>query len=165
MLTLTPINLKTANGVVVLSVPYTDQSPWPAVADGKGWTLVSVERNPTGDPSVADYWRPSANIHGSPFSDDPNYVDAVEALSLNESIFQAYPNPNRGVLHLHFDEQAGNLQLELFSISGTRCFSTVVNQGDSMLSLESLGLNPGVYLLKGKQGTKQYWVKLIYSGN
>jgi hypothetical protein len=62
------ITLKDQAGNTVVSVSYDDENGWPISADGRGDSLVLV--NPAGDPHDPRNWRASANIHGSPGSDE-----------------------------------------------------------------------------------------------
>jgi hypothetical protein len=71
------IVLKTAGDDVVISFTYSDMAPWPTEPDGGGYSLVSVERNPTGDPNYHDYWTVSKNLNGSPFADDDSSLFMV----------------------------------------------------------------------------------------
>ncbi|MBN1130097.1 MAG: lamin tail domain-containing protein [Chitinispirillaceae bacterium] len=80
-----------------LSFTYNDKSPWPVLADGEGWSLVSDSPNPTGDPDNASYWRSSFKQHGSPGKDDPNIIVVNEVLTHTdppqEDAIELY-NPN-----------------------------------------------------------------------
>ncbi len=63
------ITLSTAAAGIVFSFTYNDVAPWPAAADGSGYSLVpkaSVYQSSSG----LD-WRASAAVHGSPGADDP----------------------------------------------------------------------------------------------
>ncbi|MGB0386237.1 MAG: PA14 domain-containing protein [Ardenticatenaceae bacterium] len=66
------ITLSDPNDNVILSVTYDDDqaSGWPMEADGEGYSLASVERDPTGDPNQPAYWQASRQIDGSPADDD-----------------------------------------------------------------------------------------------
>lgn len=65
------IEISDAQGNVVISVTYSDESPWPTSADGLGFSLVPVDPNPKNDQNEFFYWRASSNIGGSPRTDDP----------------------------------------------------------------------------------------------
>jgi hypothetical protein len=55
---------------VIIDIRYDDQDPWPFEADGMGYSLVSSEPAPTGNPNEPSYWKASSKIHGSPGKDD-----------------------------------------------------------------------------------------------
>lgn len=65
------------SGGKIDSVEYSDKSPWPALADGDGYSLV-----PAADGAArTDAWRASFAIHGSPGKDDPAGVVINEVLT------------------------------------------------------------------------------------
>jgi hypothetical protein len=64
-----------------LQVRYGDQSPWPAAADGGGYTLVPQTTDLSGDPTTAGYWRCAFHRNGSPGADDPGVVYINEVLT------------------------------------------------------------------------------------
>jgi hypothetical protein len=65
------ITLSTALGGVIFSFTYGDRAPWPAAADGNGFTLVLI--NPGSNPNLGNpaSWRASTNPGGSPGGADP----------------------------------------------------------------------------------------------
>ena len=70
------------SGGTILSVVYSDNPPWPAAADGNGFSLV---------PNGAIYnsgdghnWHASANIGGSPGADDP--AVSIPGILINEAL-------------------------------------------------------------------------------
>jgi hypothetical protein len=64
------LRLTTALLNTVLSVTYSDTTPWPLAADGFGFSLVPSGDLP-GEESNPLHWRASANPGGSPGADDP----------------------------------------------------------------------------------------------
>lgn len=88
--------LASALGGTVFSFDYNDTAPWPASADGHGFSL--VPRNPNANPRMtrAENWRASAFPGGSPGADDPE--PSVPPIYINElspelDIVELY-NPN-----------------------------------------------------------------------
>ncbi|MBN1672653.1 MAG: lamin tail domain-containing protein [Kiritimatiellae bacterium] len=75
------IALLDCEGRTVTSVRYNDKAPWPAAADGDGFSLVPVDEN--ADPDDPGNWRASNLIGGSPGrTDGPAcHVVVSEALS------------------------------------------------------------------------------------
>ena len=57
-------------GATVLSVTYGDAAPWPAAADGEGFSLVPVNQVAPFDPDDPANWRASAVSLGSPGATD-----------------------------------------------------------------------------------------------
>jgi hypothetical protein len=60
-----------ANGAPLFSVQYDTRPPWPASADGAGFSLVPTNPNLNPAPDNPVNWRASASIGGSPGADDP----------------------------------------------------------------------------------------------
>lgn len=65
------LTLVHAIGTPIFSVNYGTRPPWPASADGTGFSLVPVNPTFNPDPNNAANWRASAAIGGSPGVDDP----------------------------------------------------------------------------------------------
>ena len=74
------IGLTHALGGSVLAATYNDTAPWPAAADGSGFT--AVPRTTTYNSDDGSYWRASAALHGSPGTDDP--PSNIPSLVVNE---------------------------------------------------------------------------------
>ncbi|MEO7955822.1 MAG: lamin tail domain-containing protein [Fibrobacteria bacterium] len=64
--------------VTIDSVEYSDQTPWPALADGDGYSLVPASWNGAGHASA---WRASFQTHGSPGKEDLKGVFVNEVLA------------------------------------------------------------------------------------
>ncbi len=62
------IRLRNATDSVIVSCYYFADSTWQLGPEALGRSLVNV--NPTGDPDIADHWRASSTIGGSPGADD-----------------------------------------------------------------------------------------------
>lgn len=157
--------LTDAAGKEVLSFTYDDHFPWPEEADGDGYTLTSVERNPTGDPNYFGYWTLSTTLNGSPFADDYQYsgIDASE-LAANQD-FLVYPNPSSGYVIIkatHDDVSAGNrFRVKLYTINGTLVYESMIADM-TMINLSGLGIQPGMILIKIESDQEIRTEKLIY---
>lgn len=64
----------------IASVEFSNQGPWPAQADGGGFSLVPVTTDP-GLSGLSGIWRSSFEIHGSPGKDDPSVAMVSEVSS------------------------------------------------------------------------------------
>lgn len=73
----------------LLSIDYRDTPPWPAAADGHGFSLVPRLTNPTGASDNGQDWRASANKGGSPGADDP--TPTIPPILINEVIANPIP--------------------------------------------------------------------------
>lgn len=92
------ITLAHATGAPIFTVTYGDAPPWPASADGAGFSLVPVQPNVNPDPNNPANWRASADAGGSPGADDP--VLAVPVVWINEVLTHTDP-PAVDAIELH----------------------------------------------------------------
>ncbi|MDX1952619.1 MAG: lamin tail domain-containing protein [Verrucomicrobiota bacterium] len=70
-----------AAGQPIMRFSYGDQAPWPAAADGVGFSLVSRSPSFNSDPTNPANWRASSAIGGSPGRDDPSAGTAPVVIS------------------------------------------------------------------------------------
>jgi hypothetical protein len=90
------LTLVTATGGAVLSVDYDDDPPWPAAADGSGYSLVPKGVKYNSSDGVD--WRTSANVHGSPKADDP--AVNIAPILINEALTNS-ASPLRDTIELY----------------------------------------------------------------
>jgi hypothetical protein len=150
-----------SNGNEIINFQYFDIDPWATGPDGGGFTLSSVMRNPTGNPNDYSYWKASSVYNGSPFADDPGIADSKEELQLTGNSIVLYPNPTKGILYLKVDAVISDGSIEVYTLSGTRIFESVIN-GNSMIDLNMLNINPGIYLIKIQFAGRNSVHKVIY---
>lgn len=138
-----------------LSVSYSDDAPWPELADGPGYSLVPTETNPTGDPSDPAYWMLSYdNGCGSPGTDDPASVSAnfTTSLTSSKALLKIYPNPNTGIFYLQLNLiDNSDLTIEVYDNIGNLVLSKNegnVNQLNSQINL--VNHPSGMYLVRVK---------------
>jgi hypothetical protein len=81
------LTLRNASGTAVFSVRYNDASPWPAPADGGGYSIVAASPNANPNPDDATNWRKSSDLGGSPGADDPSIPTPV--IRINELLANA----------------------------------------------------------------------------
>lgn len=87
-----------AAGAPLFSVEYKDKPPWPAAADGIGFSIVSCAQNSNPDPDDPLNWRASTRIGGSPGADDP--PTAVPPVVINECLTHSEP-PDLDAIELY----------------------------------------------------------------
>ncbi|MBX3732946.1 MAG: lamin tail domain-containing protein [Verrucomicrobiae bacterium] len=87
-----------ATGGTAFDITYGDRPPWPAAADGTGFSL--VPRNPSANPDPSDsaHWRASTRPGGSPGADDP--VLEVPAVLITELLAHT-DSPDVDAVELH----------------------------------------------------------------
>jgi hypothetical protein len=83
-------------GTNVFSFSYDNNVPWPITPDGYGFSLVRA--NLTGGPDSSSSWRPSANLGGSPGTDDP--APSIPPIVINEILTHTDP-PQLDAIELH----------------------------------------------------------------
>lgn len=76
------LTLVHADGKPVFSVSYGTRLPWPPLADGEGFSLVSANPSLNPAPDDARNWRASTLVGGSPGADDPSPL--VPPIFVNE---------------------------------------------------------------------------------
>jgi len=155
--------LTDASGKEIFSFTYFDRSPWPEEADGAGYSLVSAEENPTGDPNHPGYWKASSLLDGSPFESEREALLAEEKVAApTDSDVQVYPNPASRYIRVSagssFRDQ--NVQVSCYDLTGRRVFCRVVPSG-STIDLQSLALNERMYLVHIVAGGETFQRKLI----
>ncbi len=117
------IVLKAAAGDTVIQMRYDDRSPWPTEPDSMGFSLVSRDFDPAGDPDDPAYWRTSVHVHGSPGRDDDG-TSAAEGLGTEPEqfgLFRNYPNPfNPRTALSYVLTGRGRVTLTVYDASGRR---------------------------------------------
>jgi hypothetical protein len=64
------ISLLATSQSVIKSFSYNDKDPWPEAADGGGYSLVLIKPGTNPDPALAQNWRPSVSVPGTPGGSD-----------------------------------------------------------------------------------------------
>ena len=164
------IDLKTATGDIVISFTYSDEEPWPKEADGEGYSLVSLEQNPTGDPKNVEYWTISKYENGSPGTTDGNsIVTGTDILASNPIEFKVYPNPASSTIYIDFSiNDSEKVEVGIYDING-RLMHQLINEQFSSgfynryYQIDNLGLSPGMYLVAFRTKNSFETRKLIFS--
>jgi hypothetical protein len=145
------ITLVTATNDTIFSVRYNDKAPWPVEPDTTGYSLVSKEINPTGDPNDASYWRSSYAVHGSPgFDDIPTSVDEPSTSApMDFELYQNYPNPFNPITTLTYSlKSKGNARLSVYDMLGREVaviFDGIQENGYHSINFSGSILSSGIY--------------------
>jgi hypothetical protein len=164
------IVFQTSSNQIVFSFTYDDELPWPEEADGDGFSLVSAQINPTGNPNNVDYWKISKNKNGSPMDDDLGSVNGTTVVSTaNRFEFRIYPNPSSSEINIEFMlDEPEKIEIGLFDING-RLIRILANEHlsagyrNQTVSLTSLNLKPGIYLIYVQTENEVSTQKIIYN--
>ena len=118
------VRLFDSDGLLVDSVTYLDESPWPVEADGDGPTLELLHYSlDNADPM---HWQASIPMGGTPGRANsvlapPTSIasETDEGAPRSFNLLQNYPNPFNSETHIAFHlPRTEHLSLEIFSVTG-----------------------------------------------
>ena len=155
------VTVSTTAGSPIIDFTYSDANPWPAAADGDGFSLSTLIRNPVGNPADPSYWTISSVFDGTPFADDPGIIDSADNLMATADAVSVYPNPTKGLLFLKVKNANSTIRVEIYSLSGSLVYQSVI-VGNSVIDLGRLNIHPGVYLVNTKCNTTKTVHKVVY---
>jgi hypothetical protein len=161
------IALQTASKQDVITFTYYDSIPWPVEADGEGFSLVSADSNPKGDPNSVDYWTISKYENGTPGTDDLSSVTATTEIASSFTLdFEIYPNPARSSFNIDFNLKSNDkVEISLFDLNGRMIESLVSEQfsaGYQSKFIQPRNLqNSGVYIIALKTSNAFVTKKLV----
>lgn len=82
---------------------------------------------------------------------------------LNQTAFEAYPNPANDFIHVSIDAKTPIDQIEIYSITGTKVFEERFNNPQSEIKINTVDFSSGLYFLQitagEKVGTKKIQIK------
>ena len=155
------VTIAQSDGNPVISFLYSTANPWATLPNGAGNSLTTALRNPTGDPNESTYWTASTVYDGSPFADDAGITDSIDDSHIAGNMVTIYPNPTKGLLFLKVDNQQTNIQVEIYSLSGSLFYESSI-VGNSVIELRHLNIYPEIYLVKTKCNNHTSVQKVIY---
>ncbi len=139
----------------LISVRYDDEFPWPTAADGGGYSLVSKEANPTGDPNDPSYWGISSKINGSPGSDDLTTdieSNTDESLPSEYKLYQNYPNPFNPITQIKYSiPKISHITLKVYNLLGQEVatlFDGARQTGNYTATFNGRELSSGIYFYR-----------------
>ncbi|HBH49161.1 MAG TPA: hypothetical protein DDX98_11000, partial [Bacteroidales bacterium] len=146
------------------SFTYDDKNPWPVSADGEGYSLISKELNPTGDPNDFNYWFRSSKIDGSPFADDHENKANTPIVTPELTGVEVYPNPTTRFLNIELSENRGKgmISFDLYSLNGN-LIASWKTENYSQIDLGEFDIQHGVYFMKIQSTSKLILKKIIYT--
>ena len=140
-------------GVIIDSVSYDDEAPWPVEADGQGYSLELIDIE--SDNSKAESWQASKYLQGSP--------GVVNGFSVNNEkrhtelpstyhLYQNYPNPFNPSTWIEFViPKATFVKIEIYSSVGQKVAELANNNysaGSHTIEFNANSLATGVYFYK-----------------
>ncbi len=158
--------------LLIDSVQYDDNDPWPNEPDGNGYTLELL--NPYIDNALPESWT-SSNQYGSPGQQNSNFLSAVDEndsdILLKDILLPAYPNPFNGSITIPFNlSNQTNSSIVLYNILGkeikffpiknfNRGKNSILWSGDNQVGQK---VGSGIYLIRLSSGNNTQTQKLIY---
>lgn len=166
------LTLVHAAGAPIVSLNFSDNAPWPAVADGQGFSIVPQNPNLNPDPANAINWRASANSSGSPVADDPS--PDLTSVVINEILTHTDP-PLVDSIELHNPTSTdANISLWYLTDSRTSPFKfrlpspTIIPAGGYVVfTATNFNANPGssTNFLLSSTGEEVYLFSADAAGN
>jgi len=153
------ITLFEETGDTIFSVTYSNQIPWPEQPNGKGFSLVPIEVNPTGDLNDPANWRASYEINGSPGQDDiqTDVENSVNDIPYIFALNQNYPNPFNPSTNISFTiEKSQNVEIKVYDILGNEILillNEYRNSGNHIVKFNAENLSSGVYYYQIRSGS------------
>ena len=162
------IQLETSTNETVISFTFYDSIPWPIEPDGDGYSLISAQTNPIGDPNLVEYWAVSKYENGSPMAnDEASIITSSPVLATNTFNIEVYPNPASSSINIDFSlESAEKIEIGLYDING-RLLQVMVNEylpdgfHNKFIQLGNSNIKTGMYLVVFKSKNNLVTKKLI----
>jgi len=136
------LRLYDESGILVDTVLYDDNSPWPEDPDGNGPSLELI--NPTLDNALAESWS-NCQTHGTPgeMNCETLYIEVPETKSFSLNV---YPNPINatGIFVIESEEEIKELKLEIYNSLGVPVlFKSNINE--TQFEINRQNLPSGIY--------------------
>ena len=155
----------------LLSMRYDDQAPWPAAADGQGYSLVLKNDNILTDYKSPESWRASYQVHGSPGKEDTTLDSGGRNfIPDNYYLYQNYPNPFNSGTTIEYDLPVDtDVTIAIYNLRGQLVRGIVnLNQTRGNYSVRWDGINnngnrvaTGIYICHIRAKGFQFARKLV----
>ena len=118
--------MESAGGDTIVSFAYGNSGDWPTSPAGSGYSLVPVDPNPKGDPSIASNWTASKYKGGSPGIDDGSPTDVPLPVSAKGLKHESFPNPFTTSVYIVYElEEDSHVVIDIYNLSGQKISSLV----------------------------------------
>jgi hypothetical protein len=140
------IRLYDDEGVIIDTVLFDDQDPWPVEPDGNGPTLELI--NPAWDNALAESWTAS-ELHGTPGAKNGSFVGQPEPVIPTALSCLIYPNPSTGQSVLRIGSHSGDdvFTLTVISLMGQEVMK-IRGITETHTVLNTASLSPGIYVYR-----------------
>lgn len=147
------IRLYNKAGILVDSVNFQIEAPWPSGANGTGHTLELSDT--TLDNNIGENWFVDDKKFGSP--GQRNFM-TTNVFDANELRFAVYPNPATD--HIYIKNEQQHLQYEIVGMQGMT-FAKGTVEGYNTQRIDLSNLAQGIYLLKTRSGSLSKTTKIV----
>jgi hypothetical protein len=151
------VRLYTPEGHIVDSILYDNSSPWPADANGSGYSIVLVD--PAVDHTLSSNWARSGQFGGSPGRQNLTGGDTAvpdNPLPADFVLEQNYPNPFNPYTVIRFSvPRQSPVELEVFDLLGRYAgtiYSGQLAPGQYSVTWRPENLSSGVYIYRMRAG-------------
>ncbi len=160
------IRLFDFSGLLIDSVSYDDEDPWPWEPDGYGPTLELID--PELDNALAENWL-AFNEHGTPGALNGPFTRVPEAGLPDDIRIRVFPNPFSSSCRITIGQTApAELRLDIVDATGRSVkilFDGLLPAGKSEISWIPDGLPQGIYLVRAVTDREIRTTKLILDRN
>ncbi|MGE0020565.1 MAG: CotH kinase family protein [Draconibacterium sp.] len=153
-------------GILVDSVAFGSANPWPAEPDGGGPSLEF--RHYTYDNSVAENWKASTIVSGTPGAENSITVgNNSEIVVGGEKQLLVYPNPFVDETTIRLENfTAETAAIEIFTIDGKLIVTDKITGNEYVWKGENRSghkLQPGIYFCRVKSGNNLATARIVMS--
>lgn len=142
------IRLYNHTGILVDSVVYENQSPWPTEPNGQGPTLEL--KNPFLDNALGENWA-SSQANGTPGTINSSYVNSIINEAGADVSMNIYPNPSSGKVNIDFYcHDTGIAEVSVYNFTGKLVAvlsSRIELPGNSTIMMDE-NLAAGLYIIQ-----------------
>lgn len=138
------IRLYNHTGILVDSLVYGVDNPWPVEPNGQGPTLEL--KNPFHDNALPENWCSSAN-HGSPGEKNSCFENSIEEPNFPENTVSIYPNPAINYIYFQLSDHSKKIEtIEIFDQQGRQVL-IMDKVNNNFIDLRENFLNEGIYFM------------------
>ncbi|MDP1727539.1 MAG: T9SS type A sorting domain-containing protein [Bacteroidota bacterium] len=123
------------------------------------WVMVTRLVTPLAASQVLTFTSGGCSTIGGPLIDEVSISansDAGINESINQTVFTAFPNPVKDILHISLNQHNAGYEIEVISLIGQTLLKTQNNS-----SIDVSQLCEGIYFIKVSNGNKYYQQKFI----
>ena len=155
------IRLYNHSGILVDSVVYENQSPWPTEPNGQGPTLEL--KNPFLDNALGENWAAS-QANGTPGTINSSYVNSIINEAGADVSMNIFPNPSSGKVNIDFYcLDTGTAVVSIFDYTGklvAELYQEISSPGIASVKTNEI-LNPGLYIVRINLNSRSISGKLL----